>query len=228
MCFSATASFGAGLVLSAIGVASISKAKKPEHILFAAIPLIFAIQQISEGFLWIYLPIPSQVFMQKAMAYSFLFFAQFFWPLWIPIAILLLEEKEKRRKIQFVWIAAGIIVSVYLLIGLLTHHVQASIVGSHITYDIDYHNFFRKFSGLFYITATVAPSFTTHIKRMWIFGTTIFVSYVITAIFYEHWVVSVWCFFGSFISLSIYIIVVHINPVKKQNTPLDSLALKAI
>lgn len=225
MCFSATASFGAGIVLSAIGVASIRKARKPAHILFAAIPLIFAIQQISEGFLWVYLPIQGQVFMQKSMAYSFLFFAQFFWPLWIPIATLMLEEKERRRKIQFVWVAAGIIVSVYLLIGLVSHHLQASIVGYHITYDIDYHNFFRKYSGLFYIAATVAPSFTTHVKRMWIFGTTIFISYVITAIFYEHWVVSVWCFFGSIISISIYIIIEHLNPENKQSGLQNTLAI---
>ena len=53
MCFSANASFGAGVVLTIIGVAAIKKVQHPSQILFASIPLLFAVQQISEGILWI-------------------------------------------------------------------------------------------------------------------------------------------------------------------------------
>ena len=209
MCFSANASFGAGIVLSVIGVASIRKVENPAHLLFAAIPLIFAIQQVSEGFLWLTIPYQGNLLTQKIMTYGFLFFAQFFWPLWLPIAVIYLEKAENRRKIQYLWLGAGIIVSLYALNGLVNHTVKASIIGYHITYEMDYFNSFRKYSGLFYVAATVAPSFCSHIKRMWIFGTTIILSYIITVLLYDNYVVSVWCFFSSIISMSIYIIIVH-------------------
>ena len=209
MCFSANASFGAGVVISVIGVACMRKVSKPSHLFFASVPLIFAIQQFCEGFLWLTLPYPGHLITQKIMTYGFIFFAKVFWPLWLPMAIIFLEKDDNRRKIQFIWLASGIIVAVYALIGLFTHSAQASIIGHHITYNSDYHNAFRKYSGLFYGAATVAPSFCTHIKRMWIFGATILLSYLVTSVFYGHYVVSVWCFFSSIISISIYFIIIN-------------------
>jgi hypothetical protein len=51
MCFSANASFGAGIILAVISVASLKKVQYSTHIYFAAIPLIFCIQQITKGLL---------------------------------------------------------------------------------------------------------------------------------------------------------------------------------
>ena len=53
MCFSASASFGAGIVISTIGVVTLKKVSSPAHYYFALIPLFFAIQQFAEGFLWL-------------------------------------------------------------------------------------------------------------------------------------------------------------------------------
>jgi hypothetical protein len=49
MCFSATASFVAGSALSAVGAVTITKAKRKAEIPFATIPLLFGIQQLTEG-----------------------------------------------------------------------------------------------------------------------------------------------------------------------------------
>lgn len=76
MCFSATASFGAGVVLTVIGVASIKKTHHPTQLLFASIPFIFGVQQIAEGILWLTLPNPDYVSTQKIFTHIFLFFAQ--------------------------------------------------------------------------------------------------------------------------------------------------------
>ena len=53
MCFSATASLTAGGLLSLTGIATLKKAKDNKRNAFAAIPLIFGIQQITEGILWL-------------------------------------------------------------------------------------------------------------------------------------------------------------------------------
>jgi len=50
MCFSATASFASGVLLSTVGAATIRENKEPSRRLFAAIPMVFGLQQLSEGF----------------------------------------------------------------------------------------------------------------------------------------------------------------------------------
>ena len=49
MCFSATASFISGTALCAIGVATLKQTKASAEIPFALIPLLFGIQQLTEG-----------------------------------------------------------------------------------------------------------------------------------------------------------------------------------
>lgn len=114
MCFSASASFGAGFVLAVIGVATIKKTQHPSQLLFASIPLIFGVQQIAEGILWLTLPNPDYVNTQKIFTYVFLFFAQIVWPIWVPIAIMLLEKNATRKTMQKVFIGSGLIVGLYL------------------------------------------------------------------------------------------------------------------
>ena len=62
MCFSASASFGLGITLSAIGAACIKRINTPTAYFFGSIPLIFAIQQLSEGFLWLALSMPIYLY----------------------------------------------------------------------------------------------------------------------------------------------------------------------
>jgi hypothetical protein len=55
MCFSATASLSLGVALIPIGIYSIKRAatQQPSFLMLAIIPLLFAFQQISEGFVWL-------------------------------------------------------------------------------------------------------------------------------------------------------------------------------
>jgi hypothetical protein len=218
MCFSAGASFSAGVVLTVIGIASIKKTHHGSQLLFASIPLIFGIQQLTEGILWVTIPNPNYVNTQKVFTYVYLLIAQVFWPLWVPMSILLLEKNRSRKKIQRVLVAAGLIVGAFLAYYLLNYKVEAKIVGQHVTYLQNYPISLKSSMVVLYALATIAPSFFSHVKHMWLLGTTILLSYLVTAIFYDHYVLSVWCFFSSIISLAIYLIisksVKHLEPVK--------------
>lgn len=209
MCFSLEASFGAGIVLSVIGVVSLKKAQAPSQLLFASIPLFFAAQQIVEGFLWLSLPRPNWTQWQKPLTYLFLIFAQIIWPLWVPISILLLEKDGKSEKTQKALVGLGFLVSVYLGYCLLNYPVHAVIMGSHISYVQDYPKDLRIYIGALYVIATIAPPFFSSIRRMWMLGTSILISYLIATLFYNHYLVSVWCFFASVISVSVYLIMIE-------------------
>src|SRR5438034_1173375 len=53
MCFSATGSFGLSGVLGGAGVAALTRNSSPRRALFAALPLLFALQQVIEGVVWL-------------------------------------------------------------------------------------------------------------------------------------------------------------------------------
>jgi hypothetical protein len=216
MCFSASVSFGAGAVLFVIGVASIKKAKTPSQFIFASIPLIFAVQQITEGFLWLALSNPDYAFLKQFATYNFLFFAQVVWPVWAPFSILKLEPKERQSKAKMFFVAIGSLVSLYLAYCLLTFQVEAKIVGHHISYVEHFPASINKYGVFLYVIVAVVPPFLSRIKRMWLLGSMILVSYIITAIFYEDYVISVWCFFAAIISIAVFVIVSELNDPSKK------------
>jgi hypothetical protein len=221
MCFSASASFGAGVVLTVIGVATLRKPRQPSQLLFASIPLLFGIQQIAEGILWLALPNPDYVNTQKIFTYLFLFFAQVLWPVWVPLSILLLEKNTVRKNILKVLVGAGVVVGVYLAYSLFTFSVEAKIDGKHIAYLQDYPVSLRNYGFILYALATMVPPFVSHIKRMWLFGLAILISYLVSELFFENYIVSVWCFFAAIISLSIFAIMTDISK-KEQHKSLTN------
>lgn len=211
MCFSAGASFGAGVVLSVIGVANIKKSQSPSQTLFASIPFLFAVQQVSEGFLWLSLQNPLYAHLQQLTTYVFLTFAEVIWPLLVPLAIFAIEPLRKRKNYLKIFVALGAIVSIYLTYCLINFPVEANALEHHISYKQSFPQSLRIYTSIAYAIATVIPLFISSIRRMWLFAVLVLVSYIIALFFYTQYVVSVWCFFASIISLSIFFILYFHN-----------------
>jgi hypothetical protein len=220
MCFSAGASFGAGLVLTGIGVASIRKVKQTSQLAFASIPLIFAIQQFSEGFLWLSFTNPFFSAWQGPTSCLFIVFAQMVWPLWVPLSILLLDEKAKRKPFEKILVILGSIIAVYMGYSLISNPLQVKIEGRHMVYLQPYLEDIRLYGAILYMVVTIVPPFVSAIRRMWTLGTAVLVSYIVTAVFYTDYVISVWCFFASVISISVYAVMYLINT--PPNDPVQS------
>jgi hypothetical protein len=223
MCFSANASFGAGIVLAAIGVATIKKATHPSQIIFCSIPLLFCVQQITEGLLWVSLTPPGNPLLQRFSTYTFLSFAQIIWPFYVPLAILLLKKKEKRKVVSKILVGIGAFVSLYMAFCLMSFHSGARIIGYHISYQQDYPVALGNYYGALYVIATIAPAFFSGIKRMWYLGAAILISYIITEIFYTDYIVSVWCFFASVISVIVFAIMYEIEKTTKESLAANGL-----
>jgi hypothetical protein len=211
MCFSASASFGAGVLLTGIYVASKRKTTLPSQNYFASIPLIFGVQQITEGFVWLSLTGNASPNLQQVATYMFLFIAQVVWPLWVPYSILKLQPKEQRRRSAYILVAMGAIVSIYNSYCLLNFTVKAEIMEHHISYEQNNPAAFLPYIGFLYLAATILPPFLSRISGMWMLGTSVLISYLITTLFYVHASVSVWCFFASIISAAIYAIMYKIH-----------------
>lgn len=217
MCFSASASFTAGAVLTLIGTVSLKKATQRHEKFFASIPFLFGVQQLSEGFLWLALSDSRFVFLQGFTTYTFLFFAQVLWPIWVPLSVFLVDKKNNRRGALIPLIAIGGLVSGYLTYCLVAYPVNASIVGHHVHYQQDYPTNISLYGGILYVVATITPPLFSKIKHMWLLSAAILISYIMTTILYPNYLVSVWCFFASIISISVLAIMFQVRKADRKN-----------
>jgi hypothetical protein len=211
MCFSASASFIAGTVLTSIGVASVNKVNKKEYYLFASIPIIFGIQQMTEGFIWIGLNDPEKGYSAQLSSYLFLFIAQVVWPTWVPLSILFLDKKERRKSIQKLLVILGAALSMYMCYCLYWFHIEAKIIDHHIAYFQEYPIHNKYYVIATYGIVTILPALMSQTKNVWILGVSLLLSYLITAIFYKSFTLSVWCFFAAIISANVYLIILQIR-----------------
>jgi hypothetical protein len=204
MCFSAVASFAGGVVISAVGVATVRKVRKPAQRLFAIIPLIFGFQQFAEGVLWITLRSDGYDWLQDAATYIFLITALVIWPVMIPISMWIMEEVKKRKKILTSLIVTGSILSLFYAFCLISYDITPQIKSFHIQYVDEFPKILVQIAFLLYLVSTVAPLFISSVRGMWLFGILITLSCIVTGIFFAQYLTSVWCFFAALISVVIY------------------------
>jgi hypothetical protein len=210
MCFSAEASFATGALLMATGIGAIKKTTLPSQLMFAAIPLVFAVQQITEGFLWISFNNSEYQQWNALLTHVFLFFAQVVWPVWVPLAFLLIEINKRKRKILTGLTIIGGLSSAYLFYCLITYTVNSRISTHHIYYDVDYPDLYG-FGVIFYFVPTVIPPFISWMKWAWILGSLNLVTLIISKIFFRDNVISVWCFMAAIISAIILVMIIKTN-----------------
>ena len=201
MCFSATASFVAGTSLSAIGVATISKAERRSELPFAMIPLLFGIQQLVEGVIWLTFRYDAPV-LKQAMTYVYSVFSHVVWPIYVPFALSFLESTPWRKRALIAFQAAGLIVGLYLLFFIVTRPVVAQIDGHHIVYLSPH--FFLAPVIVLYLAATCVSCFVSSHPFVRLFGVLALISFIGTYLYATQALVSVWCFFAAILSLIIY------------------------
>ena len=202
MCFSATASFSAGAILLGIGTLTVRSAHYRRELPFAAIPLLFAIQQLSEGVIWLTFRHDTPL-LNTVMTHVYSFFSHVLWPVYVPVAVLLIEPPGWRRRALLALVAAGLAVGVYLLSFLVAYPVVSWPTGQHIEY-VSPHFFAAVVMTLYLLATAVSPMLSAH-RIVKVFGVLALLSFAAAYFFYARWFISVWCFFAAVLSAVIYL-----------------------
>lgn len=198
MCFSAPASFMAAAIAGTAGVVCLARVRGRRDLPLAAIPLIFALQQAMEGFLWLNLEHDGLTERSAELTKGFLTLALVFWPVYVPLATLLSEPDRARRLWLWVCLAAGLSVAVYFFISLGTFPRTASIDGGHIVYSSDPD--LPLLIGLFYPLATSLSLMLSSHRMIAASGVVGFLGSVVSYWMYWNAFTSVWCFFAAIAS----------------------------
>ena len=124
MCFSAPASFTAAAVLLGLGTVTMRRARSRRELPYAAIPLLFGVQQLLEGMLWLTFPDRAPL-LNVALTHLYSFFSHVLWPIYVPLAALALESVRWRRRVLVAIAVAGALVGLYLLAMLVKLPITA-------------------------------------------------------------------------------------------------------
>ncbi len=207
MCFSPTASFIAGGALGIAGIHALKRARKPSERPFAAIPLLFGVQQVIEGFVWLTF---GQPFPHGAATYAYVLFSHVLWPAYLPSAVWALEPDRRRKKWIVPFALIGCVVGATLLAYVVRGPVTSSVIGHCIAYEVPLPSVP---AGLWaYVLATVGTCFVSSRTFVRAFGIALLGALCAAYWSYREAFYSVWCFFAAALS---FIVIVQLRQESK-------------
>ena len=202
MCFSPTASFVAAGVIASIGVATLRHVREPRTLLFASVPLLFALHQFTEGVVWLGLDGTIGPVALHRAAFLFTLYAQGLLPGLMPAAVALMEPPGRRRTAIVGLTAVGLLVCAWDLYGLFLFPSRTFIDHQAIAYRNPLTGNFR--ISLLYILATCgALLLSSHRVVRW-YGALNVVGLTVVEIVREYAFASIWCFYAASLSIMIY------------------------
>ena len=201
MCFSAAANFVGSGALGAIGVVTLTRVKHRRELLFASLPILFAVHQFIEGFVWLGLDGILSPRITHNMSAAFMLYAQGLLPFLLPLSVLLFEpdRKSRQRMMPFLIIGAG--TSLYILWALIAYPLQVFIRGNSIVYINPATN--NTTVAVLYVIATCGSLFFSQIKPMILFGAANLAILLIVMEVKRYAFTSLWCAYAAVASMII-------------------------
>jgi hypothetical protein len=201
MCFSATANFVGSGVLSAVGVVTLTRVKHRRELLFASLPVLFAIHQFIEGFVWLGLDGIVSPTVAHNMGAAFMLYAQGLLPFLLPLSVYLFEPTEKARQRMLPFLALGGATTLYILWALTAFPTQIYVKENSIVYINQATN--NEAVAVLYVIATCGSLFFSKIKPMIIFGMANLAILLVVMEVKRYAFTSLWCAYAAVASVII-------------------------
>ena len=201
MCFSATANFVGSGVLGAVGVVTLTRVKHRRELLFAVLPLLFAVHQFIEGFVWLGLDGILSPAVAHDMGAAFMLYAQGLLPLLLPLGVLLFEPNANSRTRMLPFLVLGGATSLYILWALTAFPLQLYVRGNSIVYVNQATN--NTAVAVLYVIATCGSLFFSKIRMMVIFGAADLTILLLVLALKRYAFTSLWCAYAAVASVII-------------------------
>jgi hypothetical protein len=201
MCFSATANFVGSTALGAVGVVTLTKVKHRRELLFAALPMLFAVHQFIEGFVWLGLDGYLSPAVTHDMGAAFMLYAQGLLPFLLPLSVLLFEPDGPARRRMLPFLAIGTGTALYILWALTAFPTQVYVKGNSIVYINQATN--NTAVAILYVIATCGSLFFSQVRPMVIFGAANLTILLIVMAFKRYAFTSLWCAYAAIASIII-------------------------
>jgi hypothetical protein len=201
VCFSATANFVGSGVLGAVGVVTLTKVKHRRELLFAALPVLFAVHQFIEGFVWLGLDGILSPVVAHDMGAAFMLYAQGLLPFLLPLSVLLFEPDVKNRRRMLPFLVLGAATALYILWALTAYPTAVYVRANSIVYINQATNNIAV--ALLYVIATCGSLFFSKIQMMVIFGAANLAILLVVMELKRYAFTSLWCAYAAVVSVII-------------------------
>jgi hypothetical protein len=192
MCLSAQADLLGGVVIGAIGIDAVRHVgTRRDHLPLAALPLILAFHQLDEAFVWWGLQGHVAESVGQIATWIYLLIAFVLLPVYLPLAVLCLEPRGRRRQAMVALTGLGVVVSGVLLAGMIAGPVTAELGDHQVNYDTGLRS-----AGLFvlpYVAATCGALLLSGFRDVALFGAVNLVAVVVLARLTIDGFASLWC-----------------------------------
>ena len=201
MCFLAAANFVGSATLGGVGVVTLKKVKHRRELLFAALPLLFAIHQFIEGFVWLGLDGILSPAVTHDMGAAFMLYAQGLLPFLLPLSVLLFEPDGKSRTRMLPFLALGAGTTLYILWALTAYPLQVSVRENSIVYINQATN--NTAVAVLYVLATCGSLFFSKVRAMVVFGAANLAILLAVMALKRYAFTSLWCAYAAIASVII-------------------------
>lgn len=117
-----------------IEVATLTEVRHRRELLLAAMPCLFALHQLTEGFVWLGLDHKLPPIVAHVAGAAYVLYAQSLLPFLLPLSVLLIEPTLQRRRRMLGFLVLGRVLAIYILWGLIAYPLQVSVRDHSIVY----------------------------------------------------------------------------------------------
>lgn len=211
MCFSATADLVAAAAVAPVGVIALRWAPTRADLPIAALPMLFAVHQAIEAFVWFGFDGRVSEGTQQAAILAYLVIAQLVLPLLVPIGVRAIEPVAWRRRALLIPLAAGVAVAAWVTYVITIEDLSAHTEAHAIVYETDYR--IGPISTALYAIATLGAVLLTSRRRLLLLGLVNLAGFAGAAYLRYESVTSVWCLYAALTSA---VVLVHLDARRRE------------
>ena len=201
MCFSPEADFTVGAIVAGVGIETLRRIRAPRELIIGALPLLFGIHQLIEGFVWLGLRGQVSSGLGAAAKEAYIVFAHAILPVIVPLGFMLLEPDRRRTRWLRPLASIGLILAIYLLWQVTAYPVGAQEAGHCINYTTHTPN--DVIVTVLYVVVTCGPALVSSRAYLRRFGLLSLAGVIAVALVRADELTSLWCLYAAMVSVLI-------------------------
>jgi hypothetical protein len=189
-------------VIGLVGILTLRKVSTANEVVFALLPLLFALHQFTEGFVWLGAGgyIEARAF--NLAAGIFIYYAQGLLPFLVPLAVWLIEKNGFRKNILGILTLLGLGLAIYTMYGLSTVPSSVSVLNNTLYYKNPWTA--NYYDAVIYIITTCGSLMLSSSISVALFGLLNLLGLTIIFFLRPYGFTSLWCLYAAAISGLLY------------------------
>ncbi len=185
-----------------IGILTLRKVSTPNEVVFALLPLLFALHQFTEGFVWLGVGGHIEARAFNMAAGLFIYYAQGLLPFLVPLAVWLIEKQQWRKNILGILTLLGLALAVYTMYGLSMVPSSVSVLNNTLFYNNPWTA--NYYDAIIYIITTCGSLMLSSSISIALFGFLNLIGLSVIFLLRPYGFTSLWCLYAAAISGLLY------------------------